>query len=449
MAAVRRQALGPMATGWRQAQGPMAARRRQARGPTAPTLPVPGGPGGQWLPEGAGNHDVDVGDEGEDEDNDANEEGDARNEFEHDWDDNIGRMVMEHIQWPVQDLLRECQWMTDLMESFAIYFTHIRSDSFYPVLQEAIEVRSAFEGWSPHEQDVVYQVLAPMTPPQGHNFHLELDTAGQGQVRNFHVYVQQERTCGSSQQGKSMLCFLHHPEEELSRNQDSSLLYTLCTNSYLDVHKTGYWFCQLVRAVWPALLQSHNWHLVLLPSRRSCQFKVTNGRESFHIEMLFGVRQGDSDIFVSSEPRETYTSSTIWPERHAMAEMKFFEYITRQAPPGSLYLKYLQFFTRLQLGLGFSTYTIKTIVMHLLSIIPVSQWCRRHFVRRLLDISGSLHTCVEVRWLNHFIVGDRRLPEEISLPVEILTDSPCNLFHDLELDPVAHSQAMSQYVDLY
>ncbi|XP_032942884.1 inositol 1,4,5-trisphosphate receptor-interacting protein-like 1 [Catharus ustulatus] len=419
--------------------------------------------------EGAENQDVDVGDccgdEGEDEDSDVNEEdhqdfgnvrqlaeneeGDAQNEFERDWDDNLGRMVMERIQWPVQDLLRGCQWTSHLMECFAIYFRRILSNSFYPVLHKAIGVGSAFEGWSPREQDVVYQVLVPMAPPRGHSFHLELDTAGQEQVRNFCVRVQQECTCSSAQWRKNMLCFLHHPEEELSRNQDPSLLDTLCTDSYLDVHKTSRWFYQLVRAVWPALLQSHNWHLVLLPSRRSCQFKVTNGRESFRIEILFGVRQGDSDIFVSSEPRGAYTSSTIWPESYAVAEMKFFKLITRRAPPGSLHLKCLQFFTRLQLGLGFSTYMMKTLVMHLLSIVPVSQWRRRHFVRRLLDISEGLRTCVEVRCLNHFIVGNRRLPEVIRLPAEILTASPCNLFHDLEMDPVAHSQAMSQYVDLY
>ncbi|XP_056337996.1 inositol 1,4,5-trisphosphate receptor-interacting protein-like 1 [Oenanthe melanoleuca] len=426
------------------------------------------------IDEGAGNEDGDVGNEGEeddeDEDNDVNgeennnhdgnvqevnnagahEEGDVANgDEELDDDDRIGRMVMERIQWPVQDLPIRCQWISLLMENFAFYFRHVLSDTFYPVLQEAIGVGSAFEGWSPREEDVVYQVLVPMTPPRGHSFHLELDTAGQRRVRNFRVRVQQECTCGRAQRGKDMLCFLHQPEEELRTKQDPSLVDTLCTDSYLDVHKTARWFYQLVRAVWPALLQSHSWHLVLLPCRRSCQFQVTNGRESFRIEMLFGVRQGDSDVFVSSEPREAYTSSTVWPESYAVAEMKFFKYIARRAPYDSLHLKCLQFFTRLQLGLGFSTYTIKTIVMHLLSVVPVSQWRRRHFVRRVLDISEGLRTCVQMRRLNHFIVGNRRLPEGISLPPDVQMAVYYNLFHDLELDPIAHSQAMSQYVDLY
>ncbi|XP_059703813.1 inositol 1,4,5-trisphosphate receptor-interacting protein-like 1 [Haemorhous mexicanus] len=362
---------------------------------------------------------------------------------------NFGRIVMERIQWPVQDLQEGCTWTRNLMEHFAIYFRRVLSNSFYPVLQGAIGVGSAFEGWSPREQDVVYQVLIPMTPPRGHSFHLELGTAGQRRLRNFHVRVQQECTCTREQQDKNMLCFLHHPEEELRRCQDPSLLHTLCTGSYLDVEKTARWFYQLVRAIWPALLESHRWHLVLLPSRRSCQLKVTNGRESYRIELLFGVRQGNSDVFVSSQPRQAHTSSTIWPESYAVAEMKFFRYIARRAPPDSLHLKCLQFFTRLQLGLGFSTYTIKTIVMHMLSVLPASQWRRRHFVRRLMDISESLRTCVEMRHLNHFIVGNQRLPQGISLPPEVLMARSRNLFHDLEMDPVAHSQAVSQYVDLH
>ncbi|XP_041263130.1 inositol 1,4,5-trisphosphate receptor-interacting protein-like 1 [Onychostruthus taczanowskii] len=363
--------------------------------------------------------------------------------------DNFGRIIMERIRWPEQDLEKGCTWTTTLMEHFAYYFREVLSDSFYPVLQGAIGVGSAFEGWSPREQDVVYQVLIPMTPPRGHSFHLELGTAGQRHLRNLHIRVQQECTCTREQQDKDMLCFLHHPEEELRRCQAPSLLETLCTGCYLDVQKTACWFYQLVRAIWPALPQSHQWHLVLLPSRRSCQFKVTNGTESYRIEVLFGVGQGNSDVFAGSQPRQAHTSSTVWPESYAVAEMKFFQNIARRAPPDSLHLKCLQFFTRLQLGLGFSTYTMKTIVMHLLNALPVSEWRRRHFVRRLMDISESLRTCVEVRRLNHFIVGNQRLPEGISLPPEVLMAGSCNLFHDLVMDPVAHSQAMSQYVDLH
>ncbi|XP_039922464.1 inositol 1,4,5-trisphosphate receptor-interacting protein-like 1 [Hirundo rustica] len=364
---------------------------------------------------------------------------------ENDFDDDIGRTTMERIQWPVQDLQAGCEWTAGLMDNYTVYFGHVLSNSFYPVLQRAIGVGSAFEGWSPREQDVVYRVLIPMTPPRGHSFHLELDSAGQRHVRNFRVRVQLECTCTREQQGENMLCFLHHPQEELRSNQDPSLLDTLCTDSYLDVHKTARWFHQVVRAIWPALPQSHNWHLTLLPSTRSCQFKVTNGRESFRIEMLFGVRRDDSDIFVSSEPREALTPSTTWPESYAVAEMKFFEHIARQAPPDSSHLKCLQFFTRLQLGFSFPTYAMKTIVMHLLNVIPVSSWRRRDFLMRLLDISESLRLSVQAKHLNHFIVGNRRLPRDISVPRDVRMGKTHNIFHHLAQHSAAHTQAMSEY----
>ncbi|XP_032917789.1 inositol 1,4,5-trisphosphate receptor-interacting protein-like 1 [Catharus ustulatus] len=376
------------------------------------------------------------------------EEDDVGNDLENRIQENIGRTLVERIQWPVQDLQAGCEWTTNLMNNYMIYFGHVMTNSFYPGLQRAIGVGSAFEGWSPREQDVVYKVLIPMTPPQGHSFHLELDSAEQRHVRNFRVRVQLECTCTKEQQAENMLCFLHHPEEELRSNQDPSLLDTLCTDSYLDVQKTARWFYQLVRAIWPALPQSHNWHLKLLPSTRSCQFQVTNGRKIFRIEMFFGVRRGDSDIFVSSQPREAHTQSTAWPETYAVAEQKFFQYIARQASPDSLHLRCLQFFSRLLLGIGFSTYTMKTIVMHLLNTIPMSQWSRRHFLRRLIDISESLRLSLEVKRLNHFIVGNQRLPEEISLPQDVQTAEPPNLFHRLAMDPAAHSQGMGEYLDL-
>ncbi|NXR75924.1 IPIL1 protein, partial [Pycnonotus jocosus] len=300
--------------------------------------------------------------------------------------------------------------INSLMNNFTFYFRRVLADSFYPVLKTGIGVGSAFEGWSPREQDV-------------------------------------ECICEREEQGSNTLCFLHHTEEELS-NQDPSLLDTLCTDSYLDVQKTARWFCQLVRAIWPGVPQAHNWHLVMLPSRRCCQFKVSNGRESFRIEMLCGVLLANTDVFVSSQPRHCYASTPIWPETYAVAELKFLNYVAWRAPHDSLHLKCLQFFTRLQLGLGFSTYITKTIVMHLLNCLPVSAWRRKHFVRRLLDISENLRKCIEMRCLNQLIVGNQRLPEGIVLPPHVLKSSKYNLFHDLVRDPAAHAQAMSQYEDL-
>uniref|UniRef100_A0A8U7M0F7 Mab-21-like HhH/H2TH-like domain-containing protein n=1 Tax=Corvus moneduloides TaxID=1196302 RepID=A0A8U7M0F7_CORMO len=322
-----------------------------------------------------------------------------------------GILLVDRIQCPVEDVERGRSVAAELMESFTRVFIDSVSNSFYPVPQEAIGVGSAFEGWSPREQDVVYRLLVPLNPPPGHAFHLELNSAGQMAARTFCVRVELVCMCEREQLGKKLLCFLHHSQEELRRKQKPSLLETLCTGSYLDVEKTSHWFYQLVRCSWLHLPQSYSWHLVFQPCSRSCQFRLSG-----------------SSIFVT------------WPETYAVAEAKFFQHVARQVPCESLHLKCLQLFTCILRGTGFSSSTWKTVVMHVLTTVPLSQWRRREFARRLWDIMAYLRRCLQLKHLEHFVLGNQRLPAEISLPPAMRTVEPLNLFQHLARDPAAHAE---------
>ncbi|KAM4753992.1 uncharacterized protein ACIQIH_000596 [Cyanocitta cristata] len=376
-----------------------------------------------------------------------------------------GILLVDRIQCPVEDVERGRSVAAELMESFTRVFIDSVSNSFYPVPQEAIGVGSAFEGWSPREQDGVYRVLVPLNPPPGHAFHLELNSAGQMAARTFCVRVELVCTCEREQLGKELLCFLHHSQEELRRKQKPSLLETLCTGSYLDVEKTSHWFYQLVRCSWLHLPQSYSWHLVFQPCSRSCQFRLSKGKKSLVVEMLFGVRHGDSDIFAVSQPTEAQTggssifvssqpaeadsiASTAWPETYAVAEAKFLQHVARQVPCESLHLKCLQLFTCILRGTGFSSSTWKTVVMHVLTTVPLSQWRRREFAWRLWDIMAYLHRCLQLKRLEHFVLGNQRLPAEISLPPAMRAVEPLNLFEHLARDPAAHAEAMRAYGQL-
>ncbi|NXK43862.1 IPIL1 protein, partial [Piprites chloris] len=143
-----------------------------------------------------------------------------------------------------------------------------------------------------------------------------------------------------------------------------------------------------------------------------------------------------------------FTPSTTWPETYAVAERKFFSHIARQAPQDSWHLKCLQLLARALLGIGFSTYTMKTIVMHVLNIVPVSGWRMRHFLQRLEDIMQYLHGSLEEKRLDHFVVGNKTFPQEIILPPDVKTAEPPNLFHRLAQNPDAHTQAMNEYHEL-
>ncbi|KAL9853524.1 LOW QUALITY PROTEIN: inositol 1,4,5-trisphosphate receptor-interacting protein-like 1 [Geothlypis trichas] len=369
-----------------------------------------------------------------------------------------GILSVDCMQWHVEDLERGYSVTGELMESSTRVFVDSVSHGFYPVPEEAIGVGSAFEGWSPCDWDGVYRVLISLNPPPGHAFHMELNSPGQGAARIFRVHVE---LCEKEQLREKPLCFLHHSRKELRRKQKRSLRETVCTGCYLDVEKTSHWFCQLVRSSWLQVSQWHSWHLVFQPGRRSC-LQLSKGRKSLMVEMLFGVRQGDSDIFVVSQPTEaqkgdssTFVSSqpskanipasTAWPETYTVAEVKFFRHIARQLPCESLHLKCLQLLTCILRGTGFSSSTWKPVVMHVLATVPLSRWHRSAFARRLWDIMAYLDHCLQLTRLEHFVLGSERLPAEISLPPAMRGLEPPNLFEHLAQDPAALREARQTY----
>ncbi|XP_053790776.1 LOW QUALITY PROTEIN: inositol 1,4,5-trisphosphate receptor-interacting protein-like 1, partial [Vidua chalybeata] len=359
----------------------------------------------------------------------------------------LGSLLEELVQLPVENLDKGCSVIIDLMGKLIHIFGQGLSDSFYPVAQEAVRVGSAFEGWSPCAHNVVYCVLVALSPPPGHTFHLEWDTAGMPQ-RSFCVRVELLCTCMREQPGEDMLCFLHHPEEELRRKQEPSLLHTLCTGSYLDVEKTVQWFCRFVRVAWLLLPQSRHWHLMLQPSSRSCTFQLSKEKESFMAEMIFGVWQGDSDIFVGSQPSQAGIPSTTRLETYAVAEAKFFRHISRQAPQDSWHCRCLQLLSGSLMGVGLSSSTLKTVLMHLLSIVPLTEWSRKDLGQRLMDILKYLHCSLKTKQLEHFVIGSESFPMEIRLPSDLRLAEPLKLFQHLASNPDAHVKAMQEYICL-
>ncbi|KGL93758.1 Inositol 1,4,5-trisphosphate receptor-interacting protein-like 1, partial [Charadrius vociferus] len=338
----------------------------------------------------------------------------------------------------------------DLVDNFMLVFRSLLLNSLFPELQSAIGLGSAFEGWSPCEEDVIYHVLVPMKPPRSHTFHLELWDAGETMARNFRIRVEQKCTCMRERLVGDVPCFLHHPEEEQRRNEKHSLLDTLCTGFYLDAQKTARWFHLLVRSAWVLLPQASSFRLKMLPCSRSCKFQLTRpDQKRIIIEILSGVQQGDSDIFVTSQSTEAiFTPSTMWPESYAVAEVKFFQHVAQQAPRDTFHLKCLQVCAHILVGIDISTYTLKTVVMHLLNTLPLGGWNRREVMMRLQDIMEYLCACLEEKRLNHFFFGNENMPEEIILPPALQMAEPHNIFQHLVHDPEAHAKALHEFNEL-
>lgn len=377
------------------------------------------------------------------------EKEEVEEEEEEIWAYDLRWLLDERIQWPVHDLQTGCNRTMALIDSFTSIIGRALAGTFYPVLQQAIGFGSAFEGWTAREEEILYRVLIPLSPPIGHTFHLEHDTDQQKPGRNFRVRVELECSCPEENEGVNLLCFLHHPDVVRRSTRQPNLLDSLCTGFYLDVHKIVLWFCALVRASWRRLPQSRSWHLVLQASARSCNLRLNNNQESFLVKVLFGVQRHTSDIFITSRPRGAQTPSTMWPETYAIAETKFFTHMARQTPQDSSHLKCLQLLARVLAHKDFPFHSVKTIIMQMLNTVPVSRWHRRYFLLQLSDALEQLHLSLKEKHLDHFILGNQRLPEEIRLPQDVQRARPPNLFYALIQDPDAHSQAMQAYFDLH
>ncbi|XP_054035292.1 inositol 1,4,5-trisphosphate receptor-interacting protein-like 1 [Dryobates pubescens] len=355
------------------------------------------------------------------------------------------RITSGCIEWPGQIMMSRSRVVKELVDDLLRFLRTRLSNSFVPVLQPAIGVGSAFEGWSPCEaDDAVYQLLVPLEPPAGHSFHRELATLGRIPARDYRIRVVLECAC----RVRNMLCFIHSPKHHVRmKNRPPYMLDFLCTHSYLDVEKLALWFRRLVKQAWVALPWARHYKMEVLPySQRTCYLMLTSGSgRPLYVEVLLGVQVGCTDIFLTSHSaNDTYIRSTIWQQSCAVAESKFFSHMTSQVPQGSFHLRCLHLCTRMLKDTEFSPYTLKTIVMHFLNTRPLSSWCRRGCFRQVVDILNFLHQSVEQKQLNHFFFSNSTMPEEIILPKCFEECEPYNILQHLVQNPDAHARALRQ-----
>ncbi|XP_074004888.1 inositol 1,4,5-trisphosphate receptor-interacting protein-like 1 [Numenius arquata] len=210
------------------------------------------------------------------------------------------RFLDEHPSWPLPRKQRRCMAVEHVVSDLLCACRILSSNSFMPLLQPAVSVGGYREGWSAGEEDLVYRLLVPLKPPPGHSFHLEQGSKGDKLVRDTRLRVTLECTCLRERRLGDMLCFLHHPEDELMIRQEANLLQTLCSGSYLDVQKTAFWLQELMRAASLALHGEATYRLMVLPSTQFCKFKLINSvKTSLYVELILAVQEGNA--FVSME----------------------------------------------------------------------------------------------------------------------------------------------------
>ncbi|XP_065694434.1 uncharacterized protein [Patagioenas fasciata] len=214
----------------------------------------------------------------------------------------MDRFLWEYLWWPVPNREETCTVLEDLVNDLLSVCRVLSGNDFMPRLQPAFGLGVFLESQNAREEDLIYRLVVPLKPPPGHSFHLELGTEGEKLLRNSCLRVELECMCIRERKLGDMLCFIHHPEDELMDHQEASLLQTLCTGPYLDMQKTAFWLQELMTAACVAVLQSATCKLTVVPSPRFCKLRMTTAFEtSLSIELVLAVQQDNSDTFVTME----------------------------------------------------------------------------------------------------------------------------------------------------
>ncbi|XP_061448480.1 inositol 1,4,5-trisphosphate receptor-interacting protein-like 1 [Rhineura floridana] len=365
----------------------------------------------------------------------------------------------QHVDVETSDLTRMCDFVetfvNDLLETCRKVLPY---QNTLPLLENCIGVDSAFEGWHTQKGSKTFSVLVPVLPPKGHSFHIETTDSEDAPSKHGHILVEMECMCKRERLLGDVVCFLHHPEQEVSKDkQGAFLIHVLCTSSHLDVEKTIQWFQGLVDKAWPSICTKYNLDLTLQPSNTTCRLKLAfrSGRMIF-IDITLGVQQGDSLVFLATEAAEMdHLTGTVWQKSFAIQELLFFKWVSQRAPEESCHLKCLQiliFFKESspsdRKNIVLTNYHYKTCLMHLLLFQPLSDWGPEDFGPRLQDILFYMHTALQEKYLEHFLIGNISLPIHIPIPKALRSATPFNLFQHLAKNPNLHAEAMKEFVEV-
>ncbi|XP_072780044.1 uncharacterized protein [Taeniopygia guttata] len=205
-------------------------------------------------------------------------------------------LLVDGIEWPVEDLERGCSVTAELMESFTRVFVDSVSNSFDPVPQEAIGVGSAFEGWSPCESSSHHPT------PTNHSETQSGPQSGFHPPDNQHpVHLQGERSlsCATDppRNTAATSCASMSPHGTAQRKKFAS------GDPLLSMHialTSNAWMDRLLFRIFPfkdALPRGEKTTVQFFI------FPLPSGKFFFNVKPRH-VRQGDSDIFVVSQPTE-------------------------------------------------------------------------------------------------------------------------------------------------
>ncbi|CAH2323065.1 Hypothetical predicted protein [Pelobates cultripes] len=334
-------------------------------------------------------------------------------------------------------------------------------------VEDSVCVGSTYENWRVNKP-LVCDLIVPFAPPEPYHFKCQPWVTeqsiypGYGTIR---VYGPDDEAagcvCGKTKLGEDMLCLLHSQDFHVKKNDGDMDLLCSKNSNFLSTDRVMKWFQTSVTKAWSKISHKYEFDLTFshLNSPGALRVKFKSGKViSFNITPV--VQYEDSDLyFISHFPNSTelYTeaSNIHWILSFAVYERRFLKEIAKYLPANSCHLSCLQIMTFLyskQCHLtgpsGLTTYHLKTVLLHLLLSRPSSDWNIVMLEERLRDMFVSLEKSLLEKKLNHFMVGNTKLPHFVNLPEIFHYTEPLNLFRTFVLNRDLYQKTLAMFYEM-
>ncbi|XP_053730923.1 inositol 1,4,5-trisphosphate receptor-interacting protein [Synchiropus splendidus] len=328
-----------------------------------------------------------------------------------------------------------------------------------------VGVGSVFESWTVSKSQT-FDLIVPFWPPDRFCFQFSLwcdrsrdippDLPACGVIE---VTSEEDCLCGTANMGDDMLCLLHK-ERTCSPLVDPSPEKLLCSKNSVRLSKDQAmkWFQISVTKAWGQISHKYDFEVSFrnLDAAGALKIRFPSGKVIL-MNVIPAVQLDDTcAYFVCHFPSECHTvPDPYWPISFAVYERNLLKHFAKHLPQHSCHLHCLQIVTflhRKQTGLtgecALTNYHWKTAVMHLLLGHQPSKWGLKNTERQLRDVLSFMWWSLHEKRLNHVLIGNPKVPEELQVPDVVQKAEPVNLFRSLVLHGDLHAAALRHFQEM-
>ncbi|XP_030603282.1 inositol 1,4,5-trisphosphate receptor-interacting protein [Archocentrus centrarchus] len=367
-----------------------------------------------------------------------------------------------HENWRVREFVEG--FADDLLESLR---SVCNRDTDMEV-GDFVGIGSMFESWKVCKP-LTCDLIVPFSPPDPHFFQYYLwcnsssdippDMQGCGKIKVTRSGENGEGClCGSANLGEDMLCLLHGRNDTHTVSLSPDELLCSRDTNFLAKDQVMKWFQISVTKAWGRISHKYDFEVTFcnLDAAGALKIRFPSGKVIV-MNIVPVVRLEDTDAYFVSHFPSDFDSfpDPYWPLSVAVYERNLLKHFSKRLPKHSCHLHCLQivaFLHRKQSGLtgksALTNYHLKTALLHLLLKKKPSAWSTESMQHRVQDLLGFVQRSLQEKRLNHVMIGNRKVPEEVQVPEMIRRAEPINLFRTLVLHRELYAATVKHFQEM-